>query len=249
MARSVSVTRRFSLAYFALAALFGAAVGMFIVLVERPAPKPAPPWSAWQPTETEPGARQQQIAEHIGSAYHLAGGKRLVNVVVRDPGTTSNPIREVAVARTLEPTQRSDILAVIDSSKTAMYILCGDGPKCSIKQGKPSTARGAVLRREALELALYTFRYLDDTESVVAFFPPKKGDDLTNVLFFTRSQFSDELDTPLRKTLPEAKAPVPGRFSAVERRIVDALTVPRQFRFALRSEQDGSRVLVLAPGS
>ena len=248
MAGTVNVRRRFSLAYLALAALLGAAIGSLVVFVERPAPKPPPPWSRWQPNEASRVARQQEIASHVGSQYHL-NGKPLVHVVVRDPNAAPTPIRDVAVARTLDPKQRSDVLAVVDSAKTAMYILCGDGPRCSIKEGKPSVARGAVLRREALELALYSFRYLDNTESVVAFFPPRKGQDLNHVYFFAKPDFKAQLKTPLRVTLPQSKLHVPGGLPQHERRTVDALTVPRQFRFALRRDQGGANVLVLAPGS
>ena len=249
MARSVSVKRRFSFAYLALAGLLGVAIGTFVVLVERPAPKPPPPWSAWQPSQTDRTAQQQEIAQHVEDQYHLNSGKKLVRIVVRNPDTTSTPIREIAVARTLNPTQTSDVYAVIDSKKTAMYILCGYGPKCSIKGGKPSVARGAVLRREALELALYTFRYVGNTDSVVAFFPPRKGQDLTHVYFFDKAEFGDQLHMPLRRTLPAGQAPVPGKFTQSERRVVDALTVRRQFRFAVRPERGGGNVLVLAPGT
>ena len=249
MARPVNVARRFSYAYLALAGLLGAAVGTFIVLVERPAPAPPPPWSIWQPSDSDRTLRQEQIAKHVAAQYQLAGGKKLVNVVVRDPASLPNPIRDVAVARTLEPTKQSDVLAVVASSKTAMYILCGDGPKCSISEGKPSLARGAVLRREALELALFSFRYLKNTDSVVAFFPPQKGQALTHAYFFAKPEFAKQLHTPLQRTLPQTRPLLPGRLTGRERRLVDSLTVPRQFRFALRREQDGANILVLAPGS
>jgi hypothetical protein len=249
VAEAVNVARRFSVAYLALAALLGVAIGMLVVLVERPAPTPPPAWSPWQPNEASRVARQQQIASHVGSQYQLNGGKRLVRVVVRDPDASPNPIRDVAVARNLDPTQQSDVLGVVDSTKTAMYILCGDGPHCAIKQGKPSVARGTILRREALELALYSFRYLDNTDSVVAFFPPQKGQELNHVYFFAKADFKDQLDAPLRFTLPQSKLHVSGALAPHERRTVDALTVPRQFRFALRRERGGANVLVLAPGS
>jgi hypothetical protein len=248
VAEAVNVARRFSVAYLALAALLGVAIGTLVVLIERPAPEPPPPWSAWQPNEASRTARQEQIASHVGSQYHL-GGKRLVRVVVRDPDASPNPIRDVALARNLDPRQQSDVLGVVDSTKTAMYILCGDvKAHCAIKEGEPSVARGTVLRREALELALYSFRYLDNTDAVVAFFPPQKGKNLSHVYFFAKTDFKDELAAPLRFTLPQSK-PVSGGLAPRERKTVDALTVPRQFRFALRKERGGSNVLVLAPGS
>ena len=247
MARSLSIARRFSLAYLALAALLGAGVGLFVIAVEKPGPVPPPPWSAWKPTAPTPGEQQAEIASHVAAQYHLASGKRLVRVVPGGPVAASDPIRAVALARTLTPKQQSDVLAFQDASRTAMYILCGDGTSCSIKEGKASTARAAVLRREALELALYTFRYVSDASSVVAFFPPKPGANPTYALYFSKTDLSSQLHQPLRKTLPQAVAPIPGKLSPLERKVVDTLTTSRVFKFALQREQNGERVLVLAP--
>lgn len=251
MARSLSIARRFSLAYLALAAVFGAAVGAFIVVVERPAPKPPPPWSAWQPTAEDPGARQEQISAHVAAQYRLPSGQKLVKVIAGGPGGADNPIDAVAIARTLNPTQSSDVYSLISSDKTALYNLCGDGtkPRCSITEGTPSKARGTVLRREALELALYTFRYIDGVESVVAFFPPVKGGKATFAFFFVKDSFKDELHMPLRSTLPHAATLLPGTLSPREQRTVDTLTFPREFRFAVQTDQSGALVLVLVPAS
>jgi hypothetical protein len=244
MARSVSIARRFSLAYFALAALLGVAVGTFALLIERPAPAPPPPWSAWQPAEGERSVRQEQIAAHVASEYRNASGKKLVDVVVRDPQKAPNPISDIAITRTLQPTQASDILKAVSTEKTAMYVLCGSGgpPGCNIKEGEPSKARTDVLRREALELALYTFRYLDETDSVVAFFPPK---DLEQVMYFTKSDLADQLHVPLRQTLARPKGPIPASLSTRERRLIDELTAPRQFSGSLREERNGANALML----
>jgi hypothetical protein len=241
----VNVGRRFRLAYFALAALFGAAVGAFIVVLERPAPTPPAPWSAWQPTAEGPGARQSQIAQHIQVQYRLTSGKRLVKVLPGGPGPATNPIQLVAISRTLTPQHQSDVLTTFNTEKTAMFILCGDGPKCSIGEGTASKARGKVLGREALELALYTLRYIDDADSVVTFFPPGKGESPSHALLFTKDELSDQLNAPLRHTLPRAKPPLPGNLSVAERKVIDTLTGPRVFKFRVEQGQSGARVLVL----
>ena len=44
---------------------------------------------------------------------------------------------------------------------------------CSIAEGKASEARHALLRREALELSLYTFKSDSDVNSVTVFLPPR----------------------------------------------------------------------------
>jgi hypothetical protein len=245
MARSLTVRGRFSLAYLALAALFGVAAGIFVVLLERPAPKPPPPWSAWQPTKTERVARQLQIATHVAAEYRLGDGKKLVDVVVRDP-QKAPAIQDIALTRTLYPTQRSDIISAAATEKSAMYILCGaDGPpSCTINEGKPSETRAAVLRREALELALYTFRYLDHTDSVLVSFPPK---DVRYVVYFTKDDLADQLHRPLRHTLARPTGPLPQSLSESERSTIDELTIPRQYRATSREEGAGASVLYLAP--
>ena len=115
------------------------------------------------------------------------------------------------------------------------------------RRGEPSVARDKVLRREALELALYTFRYIDDADSVVAFFPPGKGQKPTHALLFTKEELSDQLNSPLRQTLPRAKPPLPGDLTAAERKVIDTLTGARVFKFRVEQGQSGARVLVLVP--
>ena len=239
--------RKFGLAYLGLAAVLGAAVGTFVLLAERGAPPPPPPWSAWRPTQESAILRSTQIAVHVASRYRLPSGKRLVRVYVGNP-TGNAPIRFLAVAKNANPKSASDF-ATFDGASTLMYILCGDGKQCAIDEGKPTVARASVLRREALELALYTFTYVDGVDSVVTFFPPRPGQKPQNALFFRKDDLDDELDQPLRDTLPERQPPIPGKakLTKVEQETVDELTTARVFRYAVQSARDGARVLVLAP--
>jgi len=245
MARSVSVPRRFSLAYVALAGLLGAAIGVFALLIERPSPKPPPPWSAWAPTKTDRTARQTQIAAHVAGQYRLGDGKKLVDVVVRDP-LKEPTIQDVALTRTLYPTKRSDIISAVGTDKVAMYILCGGGgpPNCTITGGRPTEERAEVLRREALELALYTFRYVDDTDSVLISFPRK---DVPYVVYFAKGDLSSQLHQPLRRTLAQPTGSLPQSLSESERNTIDELTIPRQFRVTSQDEGGGASALYLAP--
>ena len=54
-----------------------------------------------------------------------------------------------------------------------MYKLCGLGNLVLDPRGKPTVARGQLLRREALELALYSFHYLDGVDSTLVLLPPR----------------------------------------------------------------------------
>jgi hypothetical protein len=244
MAAPLSTAKKFSIAYFALAALVGGAIGTFVMLVERPAPLPPPPWSVWQPTSSDKLARSHEIGTHVAAQYHLPSGNRLVRVVVGGP-VTGDPIDAVALTTTTRPTKQSDVLSVVPATGSIMYTLCGNGAKCSITEGTPSVARAAVLRREALELALYTFRYVKDVSSVVTFFPPKKGDAMSFAVYFDKSSFSAQLDTPLHRTL--RSRPVAVNLTPSERKTVDLLTSRRVLHFAVERNTNGQRVLVLAP--
>jgi len=241
--------RKFGVAYLGLAAIFGAAIGLFVVLVKRPAPPRPLPWSVWKPASPDRADETREIADHIAAQYHLPSGHRLVRVYVGGPGASSDPIRAVALATTVNPTTQSQIKGFVDVNQAVMYILCGTGVKCSIKEGKASVARGAVLRREALELALYTFEYVKGTSSVLTFFPPKPGNSMTHGFFFERRDFGTQLHRPLRHTLPQRLPPRTDKLSPAERTVVDQLTTTRQFSFSLKRDQSGARVLVLAPPS
>ena len=88
-----------------------------------------------------------------------------------------------------------------------MYTLFGLGKHGSIHGGEPSEERHLLLRREALELALYTFRYADDVDMVVTLLPPpppKAGEQDTagelppvQALFFRPGDLQSELGVPL----------------------------------------------------
>ena len=112
MARSVSISRRFSLAYFALNESG----------FDRNPPAPPPPWSAWAPTKTERVARQLQIAAHVSAQYRLGDGKKLVDVVVRDP-LKEPAIQDIALTRTLYPTRQSDIISAVGTDKSALAVI------------------------------------------------------------------------------------------------------------------------------
>jgi hypothetical protein len=149
--------------------------------------------------------RANEIAAFVGAQYHLverspARARRRVG----SPTAGNDPIRAFAIAKKPNVTSQSDF-DFVDPTSTLMFSLCGAGKKCSIKEGKPSVARGAVLRREALELALYTFRYVDGVDAIIAFLPPKP-DSPPYAVFFKRDDLDSQLDHPLVRTSPAEAA-------------------------------------------
>ena len=119
-----------------------------------------PNWSAWQPDDETLADGASQIATHVGTQYKHPNGDQLLQVKAV---TGEIPL-------TLQASQITDL-----TGDTVIYQMDGLGEGGSIT-GEASTARGAVVFREALELALYTFRYLPDAEGVMVMIPPPPTD-------------------------------------------------------------------------
>jgi hypothetical protein len=224
MARSLSTRGRFAVAYLVLGAAVGAAVGGFIVLVERHGPLPPPTWSSWKPQSATQSARLQEIASHVGREYRLASGNPLARVTLGGPDTaTGKNLKAIVIPAKPKVSTLADFDR-FDKSKSAIFVLCGLSTNCKIDEGQPTKARGAVVRREALELALYALRYNDPLDNVLVFVPPGPGEKrFTSTLFFHRDDLKSRLYDPLRTTLPY-QAPEPGQFPKQEQATVDELT-------------------------
>jgi hypothetical protein len=229
VARGLGTRGRFAVAYLLLGAAVGAAVGGLIVLVQRSGPQPAPPWSSWQPAAGPTDSRVLEIAQHVGSSYRLPSGDPLVAVKVGG-AQNGNDFAGVAIVKKDNPRalDRS-----FEPENTAVFILCGDNPKtCAITQGAPTIAHGTVLRREALELALYTMEYAHPIDNVLIFFPPAKGEaKLSSTLFLSRDDLSGSLKHPLRRTLPQSRPPLPGKIAPTEEQTVNDLTASRLYDY------------------
>jgi hypothetical protein len=155
------------------------------------------------------------------------------------------------------------------SGKTIAYNLCGQhSPNCAIGVGKPSTNRLLLLRREALELALYTFKYISGTQNVVAILPPghteppatlskkppsAKSSQATTkpvdiAVLFVRQELSPLLKQPLNTILPGQTPPTVTQMAhAPEAGLVSQLTARALFSEQLQQAQDGSSLIVLNP--
>jgi hypothetical protein len=220
MAGGLGTRGRFAVAYLVLGAAVGVGVGFFIVLLQRPGPLPPPPWSSWAPAASSTSARVLEIADHVGSRYKLQTGDPLVAVKVS--GAKGSDFQGLVV---LDKGQGQRSGQQYARDETAMFILCGTSKNCALSGGDPATPRGTVLRREALELALYTLEYAHPIDNVLIFYPPAPGDKtLSSTLFFRRDDLSGSLKSPLRKTLPQTQPPLPGRIVPRERKTVDDLT-------------------------
>jgi hypothetical protein len=239
---------------FLLGALIGvglATMALLVGVIANPSGSTAPPnWSTWKPTANEGFAAAHQIADYVGHKYRLGNGDQLVAVV-------SGPIEflDVPLSVAVRTAPNGGDIRLLDG-KGVMFTLNGLGPHGSIKGGKPTNERGALVRREALELALYTFRYIDDVDMVVALLPPlppKKGDPPTTTaptraLFFRPGDLKPELDRPINMTIAPA-TPRPETIADLEVKQIDTLTRPNLFEASFQQGQDARAFLVLSrPG-
>ena len=251
-----SVSRhRFGIAYLVLAAIVGAAVGLVVVLATRDDGHPQKQvWSSWAPRTTGTlGARE--IARHVSGQYHLENGSLLTAVVAgpMEIESSQGPVPVSAIlVRSGKAGVRQEQINVAFPEAGVFYQLVGAGANNSIP-GQATLARGQLVRREALELALYTFHYLPEADYVVAFMPPPAGVAQTSPLFnravfLPRAAFGAELQMPLKDALPGSGANItPARLSAAQRNGIEAATAGRVFRWDFQQAANQSALVVLSP--
>jgi hypothetical protein len=237
---------RFAIIYGALGLIVVGAIVALGIFATRSI-NPAPKWSAWKPTGGGQGAAHQ-IADHVAQQYRLPNGDQLVDVISKapsiTPSTSTLPVHFIAVRGVKGG---ADQVYPVSSTNSVMYSLCGLGTSCEIASGKPSIERGRLVRREILELALYTFKYVGGIQSVIAFMPATPGKTTKYVVFLRPSDIAAELKQPLATTL-EKNAPLPAAIPAREVHTIDNTTGPRYYTFTgVAQAPQGDLVFVLAP--
>jgi hypothetical protein len=231
-------------------ALIGVAIGALaatalLLAGGGPGGTKGPAWSAWKPTKDSTTDGAEQIAKHVGGRYRLSSGDQLVLV-------TGGPLRvaglDIPVRLATRETQGG---ASEVKGRSVMYQLCGLGARCAINKGKPSTERFLLLRREALELALYSFRYLGGVKNVVALLPPAPGKKPENAMLFRKGRYEGTLDRPLAATLPSPPPTLNALPDSPEAGLIQRLTDENLFRYSFQQGQDLSAFLILQalPGS
>lgn len=251
-ARRSSYRLRFAAVYALLAAVLGVAIGAFTVLMTRSEPAEPTPWSSWRPEGRE-NQYPDEIAEHVASAYRLASGRQLVGVLAGPTEVRNLPIRAAVIQHASSNPTLEDDVEVVEIGSGVMYTLCGIGDRCSIAEGESTPERIQLLRREALELALYTFTYVDGVDSVIALLPVELGDpateedDSASAVFLQKKDFAGARNRPLLETLG-ATPPVAGSLLVpVESALVDRLTSRRHYLYDLEPTQDLGAILRLEP--
>jgi len=257
---------RFGFATGVLAGCALAAAVLLVVLLSGDEPKPSGPatdeglasnWSPWHPRSTTSISGAQEIAKKIGGGYKDGRSKDLSTV-------EGGPI---ALNKTLPVSVAVPSTAgrfVIVQGVGVQYKLAGFGKDGRLRGSQPSAERRRLLRREALELSLYSFRYLPDVTMVVTLLPPapkaeqvhpKKAGAKTakkpaaedfqrQALFFRPGDLRKQLERPLAETMA-TKAPKIDALTGPEAKRIDKLTLSNLFTYEHIQQQDGSIYLVL----
>ncbi|HET9104961.1 MAG TPA: hypothetical protein VFN55_16540 [Solirubrobacteraceae bacterium] len=271
----------------ATAVLVGFAIGAILIAVALAVSSSGrgadagsgPAWSPWHPPDSGTlGARD--IADYIAPSYRIDPLNQLAVVTVVNlesanaaaaaasaaaNGTATATGAATGVAVAIHPSPTSSAISLLGGN-TIAYNLCGIGGKnCAIGVGTPSASRLLLLRREALELALYTFRYLSGVQNVVTILPPghtvvqsaltrtppttdAKSKPLNVAVLFDRKELAPLLSHPLSELLPESTPPsVSTMAKAPEAPLVEQVTGRGMFSEQLQQAQDGSNLIVLDP--
>jgi hypothetical protein len=232
---------RFGVAYIFLAAILAGSIVAAAILIKESNEPPKAAWSSWKPADGGiSGAKE--IATHVAGRYRLTSGNQVAAVFVEPLNVQNIPITYAVVRNGNE----IDDNIPIPYEEVVPYTICGLGDKCAIAEGKASRQRMRLVRREAIELALYTFRYQKGIQAVTAYLPPTAGQTPEAVLLLRRSDLKPLLDRPLLATLPE-RDPLNPATIAPDNELIDSLTANRIFRFRYQQIPNGTAIVVLAP--
>jgi hypothetical protein len=197
-------------------------------------------WSTWHPTGGN-GDPIQQIVDHVAPEYRLGSGKQAVAVTGGPSQIEGIPL---VVALRSDPAKNGDV-SILEGKNVVLFRMCGLGKNCTIAEGKPSAERGLLLRREALELALYTFNYVADIDAVTVLFPPAmdpKTKQLSHVaLLFRPDDVQPSLQNPLVDTLPGPTPTVKTLMRSKNLPVIDSITRPLQFDFSVTQDNTNNR--------
>jgi hypothetical protein len=252
---------RFSFAFMLLIVVAVLAVGGLVIVLIHPGGARAESWSKFKPTGSSL-AVERQIATQVAAEYKASTAARLVSVfpgaleatrfVQGDSGPTSVqvPISLVAVqADTSKGQHEEGDFTFFDPHSTVSYEMCGIADtrqNCGVLTAAGVSPEG-LLRREGLELALYTLKYVPDTNAVIVYFPPPGNPQLApKAMLIARKDVQPNLRLPLRRTLKPQQVILGG--GVPDGGHVGGLTASRVYTSDYQTlPGDGTSALVLTP--
>jgi hypothetical protein len=221
--------------------VLAAAVGVLLLFAYLVSRGTSNSWSSYKPKGGDVFTKAQNMADHVAPAYKVNG--QPIAVVQAQPLLYQDAVVE-GIAFTRQPFRKigSPFKQFEPVGSTVAYVFCGTASRCGVPPVGAETV-DPMLRRETLELALYTFKYSPSVESVVGLLPPAGN---TNyAIYLRRRNFEDQLSKPLDATLPQHKVLSYDQLGPVEKATVDRLTMKNTYQSQFSQGANGGTLLVL----
>jgi hypothetical protein len=239
--------RRFAFAYLLLVIALGVGAALLVAALQMETEGDRQ-WSTWQPTAEDGTAQLEEIARHVAARYD-DGGDRLPFQAIPGPpqarvrSGTDGAAEEIPLDAAVITGRESDAVRL---NTAVAYSVCGRGQNCQLTPEAVQREFGAALNG-VLELALYTFKYIDDVESLVFFMPPvpatgeEAGDDglIDTVVFVRKDDLEEQLGEPLSATTIDTSGEIGSD-------VLDLIR-PRLYTFSYDATSQGASLLRLTP--
>jgi len=208
---------RFSFAYAILVMVAIAGVAALVLILVHLHTAKQPRWSTFVPTGS-PLAMKLQIATQVSSEYKQSTASRLVTVfpsaldapqIVQSSSGQQQavqiPISLIAVRADSSTGQHEQgDFTFYHPESTVAYSMCGfvdSQQNCGVSTASAADPAG-LFHREALELALYTLKYVPGVDAVVTYLPPPANPNAAaTAVFIARTDVKPNLHLPLVRTL------------------------------------------------
>lgn len=197
------------------------------------------------PLEESGFQRVREIAREVSANYKGASGEQLAAVTASPAEVQGLPLRYVAIRAGADAQLSQGDIKVFEPGETILYTFCGLGGQrnCALP-GRATVERSLLLRREALELSLYTFRHMGEVNSVISLLPPP-AENQSLAVFLQRRQVEDALKKPLATTLPARPPYFTDDITAAEAKTINKYTELNFFRSGFELAPDQSVILNL----
>jgi len=242
---------RFLIGYAVVVLMVGAALGA-LALMTRSGGSDDDPVAAGTIVRSDGFQRAREIAAQVSRQYRGANGEQLAAVTAQPGEIQGLPLQYIALRHGRNRPLTEGDVQLVSPGETTLFSFCGLGglQNCALA-GEPSAERLTLLRREAVELSLYTFKLLPNIETVVSLLPPvPRGNGQppqTLAIYFQRAHLADVLSQPMSKLLPERPPYQVGDVAPGEAELVNRLTETRLFSSSFEQLQTQGVLLNLEP--
>lgn len=245
---------RFMIGYMVIVLMVGAALVTLAFMSRDSSDSATTAAVGGVPVKEDGFQRAREIATEVARQYRGANGEQIVAVTAQPGEVSGLPLQYIALRHGRnQPLTEGDV-SVVEPGETALYSFCGlAGEQNCALPGEATPERLMLLRREAVELSLYTFKFLPEIQTVVSLLPPvPRGEGQppqTFAIYFQRRHLENALSEPITKTLPERPPFAEGDIAQGEAEMINRLTETRLFTSSFEQLPTQGVILNLSPPS